>query len=761
MTAFAHLHPGRFGLLFALLLLLSANLAAATGLGLRIRDAPMGGGAEITDVAADSVAARAGLQMGDLIREAGGHPIAGASELVRILKSQGAGQSVPLTVERSGWRRNLILGPVSETSETHAPGPSSALHLGLRVAEDVSEAGGPRTVRIIGIEPGSPAADAGLAAGDQILEAQGHAINGAGEFASVLQGLDGSAPLELRISRDGWQQTVGLTREQAAPGATGADSAGAGRTGPAPEAQDPCHRGRLGIQIQDSPGKMGVDIVDVDPEGAAAGKLRRGDRIVAIEGRTISSTPDLLALVNASQPGQLLTLGLERGKARLNLDLRTGKPSRFDCLLMKGDLQLEGEHWDEAARLYDEAIRVYPERPAGWEKKALLHDRKGDLAGAIESDRRALKAVGEIAAIHARIARNQQRLGSTEDARASAERALRLDAHNPLALYTLASLAIDRQDWNEALDHLHEYLEQNPGVAHAWGDLGVVMANLGRDEEAMSAYRHCLEIEPGNATARLNLALSLRKQGREQEAAVYLRQAAELDPRGEVGRMAGRLLTPDAGNSVNDTAGEAATARADGRRASVAVGDFQVKAAKANQQIGDGLREMFLTALHQSGYFNVVERMGIQDIAAEQALSRSGMADSGAALPGGQMEVADIMVYGVVSEFEPEAGGLSFSNFLPQMGFAVRQSSKFSEMAIDVRAVDVRTGRVLVAKRIPGTAQAYSGGLGASLGIGGISMPVSLGTFRNTPMELAIRDCIQKATYFVINQIPQEYFRNP
>jgi curli biogenesis system outer membrane secretion channel CsgG len=46
----------------------------------------------------------------------------------------------------------------------------------------------------------------------------------------------------------------------------------------------------------------------------------------------------------------------------------------------------------------------------------------------------------------------------------------------------------------------------------------------------------------------------------------------------------------------------------------VAVGDFQVKAAKANQQIGDGLREMFLTSLHQSGYFNVVERMGIQGL---------------------------------------------------------------------------------------------------------------------------------------------------
>jgi hypothetical protein len=87
-------------------------------------------------------------------------------------------------------------------------------------------------------------------------------------------------------------------------------------------------------------------------------------------------------------------------------------------------------------------------------------------------------------------------------------------------------------------------------------------------------------------------------------------------------------------------------------------------------------------------------------------------------MPGGQMDVADIMVYGVVSEFEPEAGGMAFSSFMPRMGMSVRQSTKFSEMAIDVRAVEVRSGRVLVAQRIPGTAHSYSAGVGARISAG-------------------------------------------
>jgi curli biogenesis system outer membrane secretion channel CsgG/S1-C subfamily serine protease/Tfp pilus assembly protein PilF len=731
----------RFRLLLALLLAWCVGVAAAAGLGLRLRDAPGGGGAEVTQVVADSPAARAGLQAGDLIREAGGRLIPGAAALVESLKAQGVGQTVPLIVERGGWRRQMLLA-----GESSAPAgqPSATPRLGLRVAD--ADAGGP-AARVTGVEAGSPAANAGLAVGDLILEAQGRAIGGAGDFAALVRGLDGAASLELRISRDGWRRTVRLA-------AAGADA-------PQAAAQAPCSRGRLGIQIQDGAGSPGVEVVEVEPDGAAAGVLRRGDRITAVDGRAVSRSAELAGLVGASAPGRSLALALERDGAGMQLELRVGALPEFDCLLERGDQQVDAGKWEEAGRLYDAAIRLQPKRLEGWARMAQLLDRQGDLKGAIESERRALAAVGEHAGIHARIGWYQQRLGLPDDARESSQRALRLDPHSSGAHATLASLAIARQDWDAAILHLRQFLEVQPDAAAAWGDLGLVLAGAGRDEEASAAFQRSLALDPGPALTWFNSGLNLRRLGREPEAVAHLNRAVELDPQGDTGRMARQQLTPAMVNPVGSVAGAAATVRSDRRRASVAVGDFQVKAAKANQQIGDGLREMFLTSLHESGYFNVVERMGIQGIAAEQALSRSAMGGPGAALPEGQMDVADIMVYGVVSEFEPEAGGMAFSNFLPQMGMAVRQSTKFSEMAIDVRAVDVRTGRVLVAQRIPGTAQAYGAGLGGRISGGGLSMPVGLGAFRNTPMELAVRDCIQKATYFVINQIPQDYFRHP
>jgi len=183
-----------------------------------------------------------------------------------------------------------------------------------------------------------------------------------------------------------------------------------------------------------------------------------------------------------------------------------------------------------------------------------------------------------------------------------------------------------------------------------------------------------------------------------------------------------------------------------GLRASAKVGYFTVKAAKASSLVGDGLRELMLSALYKSGYFLVSDsNHKVFPPEQVQSIQTNGQV--------AKTQVADILVYGIVSEFEPEAGGFGYSNFIPQAGLIVRQSSKFADIAIDIRAVDVSTGRVLVAKRIPGSAQSFSGGIG-----GGVGLPIGLVAYRDTPMEMAIRDCIEKAAMYIANNIPEEYY---
>lgn len=212
-----------------------------------------------------------------------------------------------------------------------------------------------------------------------------------------------------------------------------------------------------------------------------------------------------------------------------------------------------------------------------------------------------------------------------------------------------------------------------------------------------------------------------------------------------------------------------------GPRANIAVGDFTVKARGATNFIGDGLREMLETALFESQRFNVLDRLDPKGLTAEQMLSYSKMAKEGSKKLGRQMEVAELMIYGTVSEFEAEASGAGFSSELSSTwdsasvkAGSVDLSGKNAHMAIDVRVVDTASGRVVAARRIAGSAASWQATVGANVestipteGLKHkIQTPASLGVFQNTPMELAIRDCIYRSVIYAISAVPTPYFRN-
>jgi curli biogenesis system outer membrane secretion channel CsgG len=189
------------------------------------------------------------------------------------------------------------------------------------------------------------------------------------------------------------------------------------------------------------------------------------------------------------------------------------------------------------------------------------------------------------------------------------------------------------------------------------------------------------------------------------------------------------------------------------------VGDFVVKARGASRYIGDGLREMLQSALFESMRFNVMDRLDMQGIAAEQQLSYSNMAKPGSKKLGAQMEIAELLFYGTVTEFKADAGGFGLGIALPGLPANAGLKSKNAHMAIDIRVVDTASGKIVAARRIKGEAASVKGTLGTTFGSGRGTMPVSLGAYKDTPMELAIRDCIYKSVIYVSKYLPPEYFR--
>ena len=216
---------------------------------------------------------------------------------------------------------------------------------------------------------------------------------------------------------------------------------------------------------------------------------------------------------------------------------------------------------------------------------------------------------------------------------------------------------------------------------------------------------------------------------------------------------------------VDNNAGAAPLPPYAGPRARIAVADFDVKAAKATNQIGSGLREMLVTALVNSSRFSVLERQQLKALMQEQELSASGAAQQGSGGPQrGQIKTAELIITAAVTEFEPQASGGSAgigggggvgSGIL---GGLLGGSLNRAHRALDIRIVDASTSEVLAATRVQGQAMDINAGAMAGF-FGGWGLGAGLSGYANTPMEKAIRICIIEAVRYIAQTIPANYYK--
>jgi len=193
-----------------------------------------------------------------------------------------------------------------------------------------------------------------------------------------------------------------------------------------------------------------------------------------------------------------------------------------------------------------------------------------------------------------------------------------------------------------------------------------------------------------------------------------------------------------------------------GQKCVITVADFALQVPGAPQEIGDGLREMLQTALFESNYFIVVDRLDSAGISAEQLLSDSFMADPDAILQQGRMDPAEVLVYGTLISLEGGGAGLRVK--MPWMPLNAGGKYYKAKAVVQLRAVDAATGRIVSEATVDSSAKSGGGELGAT--VSGIDMPVELELFKNTPLELCIRDCIYRGVINIIETMPKELYRH-
>ncbi len=168
-------------------------------------------GALVSKVLPDGPAADAGIERGDVIVEFNGQPIVEWRDLPRVVAETAVDEPVDVVVIRNGDRKNfdVKVGALEEprlAGVVQEPDASSPAVFGLRAQnltpEIAQQLGLADTAGVVvtEVEPGSPAAAAGLQRGDVIVEVNRKEIANLAELQARLQ--DGDKSVLMLIRRD-------------------------------------------------------------------------------------------------------------------------------------------------------------------------------------------------------------------------------------------------------------------------------------------------------------------------------------------------------------------------------------------------------------------------------------------------------------------------------------------------------------------------------------------------------------------------------
>jgi len=201
-----------------------------------------------------------------------------------------------------------------------------------------------------------------------------------------------------------------------------------------------------------------------------------------------------------------------------------------------------------------------------------------------------------------------------------------------------------------------------------------------------------------------------------------------------------------------------------GPKARVAVADFEIKAAKATNETGSGLREMLVAALANSSRFVIVEHPVLSMATSEQPPVNLANNTQANVPQQSRSKNVDLLVAVAVTEFDPElsggraglggGGGVGSGT----MGGLLGASLSKAHIGLEIRISDASSLEVLAATRVQGQASDVS----ASFAVGFFknwSLGAGLSAYANTPMEKAIRVCLIEAVRYIVQATPETYYK--
>lgn len=172
-----------------------------------------------------------------------------------------------------------------------------------------------------------------------------------------------------------------------------------------------------------------------------------------------------------------------------------------------------------------------------------------------------------------------------------------------------------------------------------------------------------------------------------------------------------------------------------------------------------GIQDMLVTDLFVQDRFIVLERAALDEVIAEQEFSADARAGDATRIPPAQLEGAELIVLGAVTAFDAgiSGGALPIPVPLGDRGdFGVMHLRfKRGYIAMDLRVIDARTGRVLSSVAVNGRNSRF--GMDFNVSLAGphhrVKLPGVLTWFQNTPVEKALQEMVTAAVDHIAERV--------
>lgn len=172
-----------------------------------------GAGVCVMGTASGGPAQRAGIQYGDYVLSVDDQQVGNPQELKDVIERLQPGDEIELEIWRQGkiMLRNVVLAARSQTSPR---GQQAWIGVQIEASEDPrrdrgdAQSGQSDQILIASVQPGSPAAQAGLQEGDVLTQIEGEDIDSIDTLMDQVQAAGPGQELELEVLRNGQRQTV-------------------------------------------------------------------------------------------------------------------------------------------------------------------------------------------------------------------------------------------------------------------------------------------------------------------------------------------------------------------------------------------------------------------------------------------------------------------------------------------------------------------------------------------------------------------------